>query len=210
MRAPDDLVDEDERHERHAAADSLGQPFEGWTRAEVDRVLKSAERKDARLARPVPLLDDMLGYYRPASTWFVTPPSPMTAAMPGAPAAARHPLGGSLIHRARRLYIDSGQEAVVYLHRDSPLCRSEGFEAQSRIEVRRDGRLQGVPPDTVNRFLASLPAENQLTLVGDLVARLTGDIDTTTGLLQMALISPAISVLRLILAMGVLFARFYG
>lgn len=33
----------------------------------------------------------------------------------------------------------------------------------------RDGRLQGVPPDTVNRFLASLPAENQLTLVGDLV-----------------------------------------
>ena len=33
----------------------------------------------------------------------------------------------------------------------------------------RDGRLQGVAPETVNRFLASLPAENQLTLVGDLV-----------------------------------------
>ena len=33
----------------------------------------------------------------------------------------------------------------------------------------RDGRLQGVPPDTVNRFLATLPAENQLTLVADLV-----------------------------------------
>jgi murein L,D-transpeptidase YcbB/YkuD len=27
----------------------------GWTRAEVDRVLKSGERKDAKLARPVPL-----------------------------------------------------------------------------------------------------------------------------------------------------------
>ena len=41
---------------------------------------------------------------------------------------------------------------------------------------------------------------------GGILSRLTGDIDTTTGLLQMALVSPAISVLRLILAMGVLFA----
>ena len=37
-----------------------------------------------------------------------------------------------------------------------------------RLQV-RDGRLHGVPPDDINRFLASLPAENQLTLVGDLV-----------------------------------------
>jgi hypothetical protein len=33
----------------------------------------------------------------------------------------------------------------------------------------RDGRLQGLPPEMVSRFLASLPAENQLTLVADLV-----------------------------------------
>jgi hypothetical protein len=33
----------------------------------------------------------------------------------------------------------------------------------------RDGRLQGLAPETVNRFLASLPAENQLTLIADLV-----------------------------------------
>ena len=33
----------------------------------------------------------------------------------------------------------------------------------------RDGRLQGVTPETVNRFLTSLPAENQLTLITDLV-----------------------------------------
>ena len=33
----------------------------------------------------------------------------------------------------------------------------------------RDGRLQGVTPDTVNRFLAGLPPEHQLTLVADLV-----------------------------------------
>ena len=33
----------------------------------------------------------------------------------------------------------------------------------------RDGRLQGVPPETVNRFLGSLPPEHQLTLISDLV-----------------------------------------
>jgi ATP-binding cassette subfamily B protein/subfamily B ATP-binding cassette protein MsbA len=41
---------------------------------------------------------------------------------------------------------------------------------------------------------------------GGILSRLTGDIDTTTGLLQMALISPAVSILRLLIAMGILFA----
>jgi thymidine phosphorylase len=40
-----------------------------------------------------------------------------------------------LVHRARRLYIDSGQEAVVYLHRQSEVCRSEGFESETRVSV---------------------------------------------------------------------------
>lgn len=39
---------------------------------------------------------------------------------------------------------------------------------------------------------------------GGILSRLTGDIDTTTGLLQMAVVSPAISVIRLIIAVGVL------
>jgi len=43
-------------------------------------------------------------------------------------------------HRARRLGIDTGQEAVVYLHRDSPIVRSEGFNSQARVEVRAGGR----------------------------------------------------------------------
>jgi hypothetical protein len=33
----------------------------------------------------------------------------------------------------------------------------------------RDGRLQGVTPDTVNHFLGSLSPEHQLTLIADLV-----------------------------------------
>jgi thymidine phosphorylase len=40
----------------------------------------------------------------------------------------------------RRLGIDTHQEPVVYMRRDCPVCRSEGFEAQSRIEVRIGSR----------------------------------------------------------------------
>ena len=39
---------------------------------------------------------------------------------------------------------------------------------------------------------------------GGILSRLTGDIDTTTGLLQMAIISPSISVIRLIIAITIL------
>ncbi len=39
---------------------------------------------------------------------------------------------------------------------------------------------------------------------GGILSRLTGDIDTTTGLLQMAVLSPALSVIRLLIAIGVL------
>lgn len=39
---------------------------------------------------------------------------------------------------------------------------------------------------------------------GGILSRLTGDVDTTTGLLQMAIVSPAVSVLRLLIAVTVL------
>jgi ATP-binding cassette subfamily B protein/subfamily B ATP-binding cassette protein MsbA len=41
---------------------------------------------------------------------------------------------------------------------------------------------------------------------GGILSRLTGDIDTTTGLLQMAIMSPSLSMIRLIIAISVLFA----
>lgn len=41
---------------------------------------------------------------------------------------------------------------------------------------------------------------------GGILSRLTGDIDTTTGLLQMAVVSPALSLVRLTIAMSVLLA----
>jgi ATP-binding cassette subfamily B protein/subfamily B ATP-binding cassette protein MsbA len=40
---------------------------------------------------------------------------------------------------------------------------------------------------------------------GGILSRLTGDVDTTTGLLQGAIVSPAISFIRLFIAIGVLF-----
>ena len=39
---------------------------------------------------------------------------------------------------------------------------------------------------------------------GGILSRLTGDVDTTTGLLQMAIVSPSISVIRLVIAITVL------
>jgi ATP-binding cassette subfamily B protein/subfamily B ATP-binding cassette protein MsbA len=39
---------------------------------------------------------------------------------------------------------------------------------------------------------------------GGILSRLTGDVDTTTGLLQMAIVSPAVSLIRLVIAIFVL------
>lgn len=50
------------------------------------------------------------------------------------------PRASSTRLRARRLGVDTYQESVIYLHRDSPVCRSVGFEAQSRVLVRCAGR----------------------------------------------------------------------
>jgi len=47
---------------------------------------------------------------------------------------------GGLTHRARRLGIDTGQEAVVYLRWDSEIVRSEGFDSQTRVVVRAGDR----------------------------------------------------------------------
>lgn len=42
--------------------------------------------------------------------------------------------------RLRRLGVHTHQEPVVYIRQDSPVCRSEGFEAQSRVRLETGGR----------------------------------------------------------------------
>jgi ATP-binding cassette subfamily B protein len=41
---------------------------------------------------------------------------------------------------------------------------------------------------------------------GGIISRLSGDIDLTTGLMQLAIISPGVSLVRLLIAVGILFA----
>jgi ATP-binding cassette subfamily B protein len=56
-----------------------------------------------------------------------------------------------------------------------------------------------------NRFL-HLPLPKLWDMkTGGILSRLTGDIETTTGLLQMAVVSPSISLVRLIIALAILF-----
>ena len=41
---------------------------------------------------------------------------------------------------ARRLGLDTQQEAVVFMRKDCPVCRSEGFDAHARVRLEHDGR----------------------------------------------------------------------
>jgi len=52
--------------------------------------------------------------------------------------------------RLRRLGIDTYQEPVLYMHRDCRVCHSEGFEAQSRVEVALNGRTIVATLNVVN------------------------------------------------------------
>jgi len=72
-----------------------------------------------------------------------TPPTPLTSLTP-------HKL------RLRRLGIDTYQEPVLYMHSDCRVCHSEGFEAQSRVELALGGRTIVATLNVVSGdFLAS-------------------------------------------------------
>ena len=59
-------------------------------------------------------------------------------ARPLAPRSSHDAHGGTL--RARRLGLESQSEPLVLMHKDCPICRSEGFQARSRIELRHGER----------------------------------------------------------------------
>ena len=42
--------------------------------------------------------------------------------------------------RLKRLGIDTYQELVIFMARSAPICRSEGWAAQSRLQVTCNGR----------------------------------------------------------------------
>ena len=55
-----------------------------------------------------------------------------------APAGAAAPPANSV--RARRLGIDTQYEAIIFMHRDCRVCRSEGFTAHTRVMLQANGR----------------------------------------------------------------------
>jgi len=80
--------------------------------------------------------------------------------------------------RARRLGVDTQYEAVVFMHKDCPICRSEGFTAHNRLLLRAGKRhviatLYQITTDLVAHDEAALSdsAWNRLDLKdGDTVA----------------------------------------
>jgi thymidine phosphorylase len=86
------------------------------------------------------------------------------ARRPGVKAPDRNLETGAAANRLRlrRLGIDTYQEPVLYMHRDCQVCHSEGFEAQSRIEVALNGRsIVGTLNVVTGDFLS--PAEAGLS-----------------------------------------------
>lgn len=65
----------------------------------------------------------------------MTTTTPPADSFHGTPDAA-----DALSCRLRRLGIDTGDERVIFLGRDSPICRSEGFSARSRIQLHLGGQ----------------------------------------------------------------------
>ena len=55
-------------------------------------------------------------------------------------ANASNPTGPAPQLQARRIGIDTYRENVVYLRRDCPVVRAEGFQALAKVEVEADGR----------------------------------------------------------------------
>lgn len=62
----------------------------------------------------------------------------------------------------KRMGIDTHQEAVVYMRMDCHVCRSEGFESHSRVEIRLQDRSLTATLNIVNNDLLS-PSEAGLS-----------------------------------------------
>ena len=78
----------------------------------------------------------------------------------------------SNVLRLRQLGIDTYQEPVIYMSRDCPVCRSEGWEAQTRLHVARGGH--GIVA-TLNVVTGDLLAPDEASL-SDAAWRLLGSV----------------------------------
>ena len=70
--------------------------------------------------------------------------------------------------RLKRLGISTYKEAVVYIRGDSFICRSEGFEAQSRIRITLRDKTIIATLNIVTSDLLSIEEASFLMLPGNI------------------------------------------
>jgi ATP-binding cassette subfamily B protein/subfamily B ATP-binding cassette protein MsbA len=108
---------------------------------------------------------------------------------------------GDFAIRLTRLQLAGGAFLAVVL-----IARLAGMIRDYRQRLLNARMMLSLRKALFERFLR-LPLPRLWDMkTGGILSRLTGDVDTTTGLLQMAIISPTISVLRLIIGIGLLLA----
>lgn len=83
------------------------------------------------------------------------------AAQDASPASSHGDVPAHNVLRIRRLGIDTYQEPVIYMRNDCHLCRAEGFEARSRVELQL-GQRRVIA--TLNVVSSSIVAPNEAGL----------------------------------------------
>jgi thymidine phosphorylase len=75
----------------------------------------------------------------------------------------------------KQLGINTYKEAVIYIHKNSHICRAEGFEAQTRIEITLNDRMILATLNMVESDLLNLNEAGLSTYAWDLLEAKEGD-----------------------------------
>jgi thymidine phosphorylase len=78
--------------------------------------------------------------------------------------------------RFKNLGINTHKEAVIYMRSDCPVCRSEGFEAPARIQVRLNGNTVIATLNTIDSPLLSMEEASLSTYAIEVLQAQAGDI----------------------------------
>lgn len=77
--------------------------------------------------------------------------------------------------RLKRLGVNTYRETVVYMHKNCHVCRSEGFEAQARIEITLGKRIIIATLNTIDSDLLSLEEASLSNYAWELLGAKEGD-----------------------------------
>ncbi len=94
--------------------------------------------------------------------------------------------------RVRRLGIDTYQEPVIYMHKDCHVCRAEGFEARSRLQVAHNGHTIIATLNVITGELLTLHEAG----LSEAAWRLLGAFEGDTVVLSHAPVLESMSLVR--------------